>query len=407
MRKIGFEAGEKMRDAGTERREIGGRHNKEVLNSDSEEENPAPVKKKQRVIEDSDDEEPSVELGAQKAASYLEQICSKLDIKMGGNTILARDPIWAKIAGVYMRKYHSDFKLTYTTFESYNNQMGRFVAAIVYAKSGLEPKFTPGGAHVWRHGWKPDHGIVKCFHGVEMSVKEKTIELNPTSEAGKRAIAEQNGVIEKNRFGRNVVVLRYTNNVVCAKDKDHCGFPFPHVSGSCGMSFLDSEKACSAMQHDLKWTMALYPNANQEKIKANILISTNCFCNYASEAPLQGRQTCKVTPYKLSGTEDITPAMAESQPDMKIHQTYPHTMVYTCCNPTSGSRKTGDNACGWKISAMDLRYAYAMALELTQNVFGRNDPTKINEFKWNRGFGFRTDVIAPLTPITDCTDIFA
>ncbi|QGQ63234.1 DNA-binding protein [Fowl aviadenovirus D] len=351
-----------------------------------------------------------VEYGAQKAMKILTTICDRLDIRWQGSTIRPDDAIWTRIGGTFVRKRHPEFRLTFSSFDSFHNQVGRFLAAMVYGMAELEPKFVPGGAHVWRHGWEASTNTTpKCLHGNAMFLKPRTVELNPTSEAGKRAIAEQNGQIEKNRFGKQVVVLRFDRNAVCSRDADHSGFPYPHVIGSCGMAFSDAAKAVSAMRHDLEWTKALYPNAEKRRAEEHILISTNCNCNYAVQGPISGRQVCRMIPYKLSGTDDIASDTARSRPDMKAHKKYPHTMVYTCCNPQSPSgtdgptsrsgRKTSDKTCAWRLSAMDLRHAYVFATELVLNAMGVQAPTHVPEFRWHERFGFKTEVIAPVKPV--------
>ncbi|WPS63621.1 DNA-binding protein [Aviadenovirus phalacrocoracidae] len=355
-----------------------------------------------------------LEFAAQRAMSYVEKLCDALDVKWQGVTIQPDNAVWSKLGGTYVRKKHPDYRLTFSTFDSFHNQIGRFLAAMVYNKAELEPKFVPGGAHVWRHGWfdKYDAEVPRCLHGMEMVIKPRTVELNPTSEAGKRALAEQNGQIDKNRFGRQIVVLRFDQNAVCYKDAKHTGFPHPHAQGSCAMSFSDAQKALSAMKHDLEWTSAIYPNADQKTAEERILICTSCCCNYAVEAPISGRQTCRMTAYKLSGTDNIGSEMCRQRKDMRAHKSNPNTMVFTCCNPQApnggGGRasKKNEKTCGWRISSMDLRYAYVFANELFAHVFGKPHPTNVPEFKWNDSFAFKTDVITPVEPL-DSVDMFA
>lgn len=351
--------------------------------------------------------------GAQKAMGMLEKLCHYLDMRWQGATIAPDDAIWSKLAGTYMRKKHQGFRLTFSSFESFHSQLGRFMAAMVYSAAELEPKFVPGGAHVWQHGWF--HGgalredvLPRCFHGEEMVVKPRVVEMNPTSEAGKRALAEQNASIEKNRYGRQVVVLRFDKNVVCPKDLLHSAYPLPHAHGSCGLFFTDATKAVSALLHDIHWTKALYPKANQKKTEDCILISTCCHCTYATEEAISGRQVCRMIPYKLSGVADITKEMCRARKDMEAHKTYPHTLVFNCCNPQSSpgsgmratARSRNDKSCAWLISAMDLRYAYVYATELFGAVFSKVPSTGIPEFRWSDKYAFKTDVIAPVNPIT-------
>ncbi|QEJ80776.1 DNA-binding protein [Southern Psittacara leucophthalmus aviadenovirus] len=350
---------------------------------------------------------------SQKAMGMLEKICDSLDIKWQGYDIKPDSAIWSKIGGVYMRKKHSDYRLTFSAFDSYHTQIGRFLAAMVYAKTGLEPKFLPGGAFVWRHGWFEDGEEPKCLHGQELVLKPRTVELNPSSEQGRRAIAEQNAAIEKNRYGRQVVVIRFDNNAVCYKDKDHQGFPHPHAHGSCAVVFSDLQKAVSAMKHDIEWTMALYPNADKKRASECVLICGSCNCNYAADVPITGRQLPKMTPYKLSGIDDITRDMCKARKDMQAHKNHPHTMVFTCCNPQStgvggrgGSKGKNDKSCSWRLSAMDLRYAYVIANEIYGTVFGKTVPANLQQFKWSDSFAFKTEVITPINPL-DSQDPFA
>ncbi|BCZ16705.1 DNA binding protein [Aviadenovirus bubonis] len=361
--------------------------------------------------------------GAQRAMGLMERICEHLDLRWQGANIQPNHAIWSKIGGTYMRKVHPEYRLTFTSFDSFHAQLGRFVAAMVYAKAELDPKFVPGGVHVWRHGWFDQSAtaeslsrtLPRCLHSMEMVIKPRTIEMNPSSEAGKRALSEQNAQVEKNRFGRQVVVLRFEKNGVCYKDASHSGFPHPHAHGSCATVFSDVSKAVSAMKHDLEWTAALYPRADRKRAMSSIMISTSCNCNYAAEGPISGRQVCRMTPYKLSAAEEISTEMSKSRKDMQAHKAFPHTMVYTCCNPQSGSgssatagrNRKAEKSCAWRISAMDLRYAYVFANELLSRVFDtKNNPTNIPEFRWNDAFAFKTDVITPVHP-SDSVDPFA
>lgn len=376
---------------------------------------------------DEDAQEDEVQLtdpvifGAQKAMSFLVTLCERLDVRWQGCTVQPHDAIWTKLGGTFIRKRHPEFRPTFSSFDSFHGQVGRFLAAMLYGMSELEPKFVPGGAHVWRHGWNLSSTVIKCMHGMPMTEKPRTVELNPTSEAGKRALAEQNGTIDKNRFGRPVVVLRFDRNVVCPKDAEHSGFPYPHAIGSCGMVFSDAVKAASALRHDVEWTKAMYPKADKKRAEECVLISTNCNCNYATDGPITGRQTCRMVPYKLSGVDDISAEVAQSRPDMKAHKKYPHTMVFTCCNPqsptsggytgggsrsSSGRGKGAEKTCAWRISAIDLRYAYVYATELVQTVLGVQAPTHVPEFRWNDRFAYKTEVISPVNPL-DCGDPFA
>lgn len=367
-----------------------------------------------REASDPDPPRDPVHYNAQKAMALLEKICDHLDLKWQGYDVAPDCAIWSKIGGLYMRKKHGDYRLTFSSYDSFHCQIGRFLAAMVYAKADLEPKFLPGGAFVWRHGWFEDgREEPKCFHGQELFGKPRTVELNPASEAGKRALAEQDASVEKNRFGRQVVVLRFDRNAVCYKDAEHQGFPYPHASGSCALVFSDADKAVSAMKHDIEWTVALYPNADRKRASECILISGNCNCNYAVEGPIGGRQMPKMTPYKLSGTDDISGDVCKSRKDMQAHKKHPHTMVFTCCNPQSsgvgrstGGKSKSDKTCSWRISAMDLRYAYVIAAEIFSSAFGKPGAANLQQFKWNDSYAFKTEIITPVCPL-ESRDPFA
>lgn len=393
------------------------------VNSDEEEESDRKKKrgiKKTKIIEDEDSEEEiditrsekMLEFSAQKAMGMLTKMCDAFSVKWQGSSIQPLDSIWPKLASSYVRRFHPDFRATFSTFESINWQIGRFLASMIYFKSDLSPKFIPGGVYVWRHGWNEKNGnfTPKCLHGVEMSPKPRTVELSAVSEAGKRAIGENGANIEKNKYGKPVVILRFENNVVCFKDASHGGFPNPHASGSCAMVFSDSEKAINAMKHDIEWTKAIYPNVEKFKIEDKILIAANCFCNYASETVNPGRQICKIVPYKMNGADDISDEIVKVRKDMAAHKTYRHTMVFLCCNPNVGGRGNSntskvDKSCGWKLSATDLRFAYIFANEIYKKVFNDTSGVKLTEFKWNSGFAFKTEVIQPAI-IQECTEIF-
>lgn len=355
---------------------------------------------------------------AQRAMGCVVKICELLRLKTQGVGIEPTNAVWSKIGGAFVQQRHADYRRTFSNHESFNTQIGRFVAAMVYGKCELEPKFLPGGAYIWRHGWfLEDSELPKCLHGREMRLKPRSIEMNPSSEAGKRAIAEQGAQMGKNRWGRDVVVIRYDHNCVCFKDADHNGFPEPHARGSCAMVFSDMKKAASAMRHDLAWTKALYPNANSREAQERLLICAQCMCNYGSEEPIPGRQVCRMTPYKLFGSDEITEEVGKRRADMRAHREHPHTMVYGCCNPQSsngkrwgaqqgGSTSLKNKTCSWQLSYMDLRYAYVFAHELMTEAYGRPWATGIREFKWTESFAYKTDVIQSVHPV-ESADLFA
>ncbi|WXH85157.1 single-stranded DNA-binding protein [Pigeon adenovirus 1] len=369
-----------------------------------------------------------LEHASQKAMGLIERICDHLDVKWQGADAQPDSAIWNKMAATFMRKRRPEYRLTFSSFDSFYSQFGRFLAAMVYADVGLDPKFTPGGCFVWEHGWEDDEPLLpKCMHGQSMVSKPRTLELNPASESGKRAVAEQNAQLEKNRFGRTVAVLRYENNVVCFRDASASVAHNAHAAGSCGLAFSDGAKALSAMKHDLAWTLALYPQADAASLRRHVLLCSACHCNYGVEGPIPGRQLCRMTPYRLSGAADITKEMCKSRADMRAHRDHPHTMVYTCCNPqqtagaaggaggrgkggaaggAGGSVKTAEKSCAWRLSAMDLRYAYVFAQELMQSVFERSFPAQLLAFRWHDGFAYKADVFNAVTPLTS-TDPFA
>lgn len=353
-----------------------------------------------------------LEFAAQKAMSMLTQLCDAFNVKWSGANIQPLNAVWAKLASAFMRRIHPEFRCTFSSFESFNCQIGRFIAAMVYFKCELAPKFLPGGVYIWRHDWIDRKGNVrpKCLHGVEMVIKPRTVELSAVSEAGKRAVGEQGATIEKNRFGKSVVILRFDKNIVCFKDSNHGGFPNPHASGSCAMVFSDSDKAISAIKHDIEWTKAIYPNVPSQKVEERILIVGNCSCNYASESCIQGRQLCKMVPYKMNGTDDISDEVAASRPDMEAHKVYGHTMVFMCCNPNNSRPGPNqppkmDRTCAWKLSAIDLRFSYIFANEVFNHVFGSTVNPKLTEFKWINGYAFKTDVIQPAI-VQHSTELF-
>lgn len=377
---------------------------------------------KNAVAEDSEDEESYgdqkpgsnlLEFAAQKAMTMVAKMCDELSVKWQGSNIQPTNSIWSKLSSAYMRKYHPDFRHTFTTFESFNCQLGRFLAAMIYFTCELSPKFLPGGVYVWRHGWfeKSDKKIPKCLHGIEMEFKPRSVELSAVSEAGKKAIAENGASIEKNKYGKPVVVIKFDKNVVCFKDAHHGGFPNPHASGSCAMVFSDSDKAVQAFTHDIEWTKSIYPNVEPSKIEERIMIGGNCMCNYAVESSVPGRQLCKMVPYKMNGADDISDEIAKVRKDMEIHKTYAHTMVFLCCNPNNNTRgglsasQKQDKSCGWKISAIDLRFAYIFANEIYHKVFGETTSPKLTEFKWFNGFSYKSSVIQPAV-IQEATEIF-
>lgn len=385
--------------------------------SDLQQERGKKRKRDENEGEEEEEEQPApgtnlLEFAAQKAMSMLTQLCDAFNVKWHGANIQPLNAVWAKMASAFMRRSHPEFRCTFSSFESFNAQMGRFLAAMIYHRAELAPKFLPGGVYIWRHDWVDRKGQYhpKCLHGMEMVVKPRTVELSAVSEAGKRAVGEQGATIEKNRFGKPVVVLRFDNNVVCFKDANHGGFPNPHASGSCAMVFSDSEKAIAALKHDIEWTKAIYPNVPPQKVEERILIVGNCSCNYASDGCIQGRQLCKMVPYKMNGSDDITDEVARSRADMAAHKNYGHTMVFMCCNPNNS--RPGPNqppkierTCSWKLSAIDLRFAYIFANEMYNHVFGTTVSPKLTEFKWFNGFAFKTEVIQPAI-VQDTTELF-
>ncbi|QQM18093.1 early E2A DNA-binding protein [Psittacine adenovirus 2] len=308
-----------------------------------------------------------VEANHQKAMQLAAALSGLFGCSADINVLPISD-FWPKIVETYVRKNKPDLCLTISNNKSFNHFCGRLVASFTYAQSGLVCHFNSLGTAIWLHQWKAQAGsvILRCFHGEKMVDKPITYHFSPHSEEGARALLNGEGKTEKGKNQREVVKLTNSDNIVCHFDKD-CSFPVIHTGNSCGLIFGNKNKAEAAYQHNVHWTSAMFPKANQADIKNKMIIVTKCFCNFGSNIPQLGRQMCKLTPFEIPGANDIDEELCSDEM-MRATAKYKNTFVFQCCNPVNVKKtnktETGGKHCDFKLSMIDIRLAMKLSKEI-------------------------------------------
>lgn len=275
--------------------------------------------------------------------------------------------------------------LTFSTHKTVYGLIGRFLLDFCIKAAKLNPvNWAPSGCAIWRHGWSAEGGP-RCLHGTVMLRKEQVVEMDVNSENGQRALKEQASRVKivPNRWGRQVVQIRNEEAVCCPMDAAMSAGSFS--SSSCSMFFTEGTKAWDAMQQWMQYMRACYPKmADAEK---RLLIPLTCDCNWGNGGvPLLGRQTCKMTPYSLSGGLNVDLKSVED-PKIRASVSHPTIMVFQCCNPVFGrSKGTTQKNCDFKISSVDVIAALQLAKQIWMSFHHTPVPLTIPEFVWSPKF---------------------
>nr|QPN96219.1 DBP [Bearded dragon adenovirus 1] len=322
----------------------------------------------------------------QKALECLNKIGRHLAIPTDGFTFHPESNECEKLFLGFFRKNKPT--LNYSTPSSVGAVGGRMLWAAVCRHVGLEPNFNATGCSLWRHQWK---GLnIKCFHGVEMPFTENSLEMNPTSEAAINAMKEGKGTMAHNRWGRAVVRVPRPDFCQCFADlnsKFNMSAP-----DSCGLCFSSGEKAAMAMKNAEATVKAVFPKSKSE---GKILIPVYCFCNAAGKK-LQGRQLPRITPFALSGADNLSVRDLSAAQAASVK--HPAVFVFQCCNHAGFRSKSG---CDFKISFTDLMVTLCLVRNLWQGVFKSEMPIVFGTFRWNAAL---RNCSFPLPPSIVCED---
>lgn len=312
--------------------------------------------------------EEAVEGKFQAALEVLHKLGSALKVDTASFTFHPEQPECDKLFAAYFKKQkHS---CTYSSPKTLCLVGGRIVYAAVCNLVELTPNFNTSGCALWEHGWGSN---LKCYHGEGMCRKKNEIEMAATSEAGASALKEGRGIVETNRWGRQVVKIVQENFVICMQDLQQRFNQ--HSVNSCGLSFTDSDKARTAMENSKGLTSLIFPQAKMDKY---LFIPVFCECNSGGKVIL-GRQLPKTTPYALSGTEGLKEE--DVNPVQAVSVRHPAVFVFQCCNASGGK---GKNGCEFKISHPDLLQVLNMVRRMWSEIMGTPLPITFPRFKWNQ-----------------------
>lgn len=296
-----------------------------------------------------------------------------------------------KAAASWLTERHHFVSLTYSTQNSLNTIMARFLLDFVLKSAELTPAgWNPHGCVIWNHRCSYKDGL-KCFHGTQMITRDHVIEMNVSSENAQRALKEtpEKAKVTTNRFGRNVVQLRNNDASCCKFDVNSPSGMFS--SKSCALFYTEGKKALQALMQAQAFQKACYPKMGRNS--NYLLMPLQCDCNWGSKVPLLGRQMCKLTPYALPVADNLK---AEEVSDPKILATIenPAVMVFQCCNPVyRGGRGNQSKNCDLKISAPDVISALQLTKKMWASIFESTAPVTVPEFKWGPQFEYQTTIL--------------
>ena len=309
-------------------------------------------------------------------------------------------------------------QLNYSNKESFAEQMARFLFQLTLSCIGGEGAASAGGATnvtgcaVWvqaeSHVSAQEAGtssVIRCYHNEPMVARDHTVEMDVTSEAGKRALEEQpdRARVTQNRWGRNVVRLTNPDALCCKSDVALAGGA--HSAESCGMFFTDGPKLRLALAQSGAYQAACYPSMREAHTR--LLAVLRCRCNWhscASRRPVVqlGRQVCRVSPFQLSAAAQLNPDSFED-PRYQASIRYPALLVFQCCNPvfrrggaSGGGRGAEAPTCDWKLSAPDLLNAVQLAKRMWSSVIGDRYPLptlRIPELRWHDSLRYQTALL--------------
>ncbi|AIZ35775.1 DNA-binding protein [Psittacine adenovirus 3] len=306
------------------------------------------------------------ELHLQEALDICAKFADHYKIVLSNFSFSPEDTSLEKIVGAAMRK--TKYNPLYSNIRSMHKVGARMLYAAISQAANLEPKFNVSGCSLWVHGWDKQ---VRCYHGSIMAMKENTVELAPSSEAGVTALKEGRGVLTTGKWGRQAVKVCNPHYAVCTEDLDQrCG---SYCNSSCGLSFTDAHKAITALKNYNALTAVLFP---KQKADHFMLILDACDCTYGNKSVL-GRQIPRMTPFSVTGLNDISPQALEST--KKPFAKYPAVMVFQCCNY---NQKKG-STCDIKISSPDLLFLLTLVRACWKEVMNTAMPIRFQHFKWS------------------------
>ncbi|AII22573.1 DBP [Lizard adenovirus 2] len=330
------------------------------------------------------DNQEEVEAKIQIALETLHKIGSALKVDTSTFTFHPDQPECDKLFAAYYKKQkHAP---TYSSTKTITYVGGRILYTAVCNHAKLVPQCNTSGCVLWDHGWGSN---LKCYHGEVMCRKKNEIEMAVTSEAGSTALKEGRGIVEMNRFNRQVVKIVQENFVICMEDANQ-RFNQPSAS-SCGLSFTDLEKARVAMENSKGLTEQMFPNA---KMGALLFMPVHCECNPGGKM-LLGRQIAKITPFSLSGTEGLKEA--DVSPIQAVSVRHPAVFVFQCCNASGGKGKAG---CDFKLSHPDLLQILNMVRKMWLEVMGSSLPITFPRFKWHQSLRVQSALL-PEGPVNE------
>lgn len=297
-----------------------------------------------------------------------------------------------KLCQAWLNEKRRHVPLTFTSHKTFVAVMARFLNSFVINYANLAShSWNVTGASIWRHQCLVPKAELKCFHGQPMIRREQMLELDVASEAGQRALREspETAKIITNRFNRNVVQIKNEDAVCCVQDvKCNAGSFGSH---SCGLFYSESRKAMQAFEQAAAFLEACYPK--MPKSRTHLLIPVKCECNYISDAPLLGRQICKVTPFALTAAKGTDETLL-SDPKLLASVRHPSVLVYQCCNPVYRSSKAASQKnCDFKISAPDMVSAVQLAKKMWLDIMDKPPNVLVPEFKWMAGLEFQNSIL--------------
>lgn len=299
------------------------------------------------------------------------------------------DVVIQRVFGSYIKKQK---QITmYSSMRSIIICGARFLTAAINESIGKHSTHNMTGCVLWDHQWSG--GKARCLHGDVMPRKENVVDLAPTSEGGMTALRDGKGVLNSNKWGRQMVRIIQENAVVCSEDAAQ-GKYGTFGNSSCGMLFSDSAKAISAMHNAQEVISAMFPQAKASDI---IIIPVACECNYGGKQTL-GRQLCKMTPFGIPGLENMD--YRETEPSRAPFVKHPNVFVFQCCN-YAGARRGSAKSCDFKISLPDLVYALASARTIWRDVMGNSMPLRIPLFRWTPDMQVRNTSIPEIIRCDD------
>ncbi|AXE75635.1 DBP [Egyptian fruit bat adenovirus] len=292
----------------------------------------------------------------------------------------------------FLNEKKQHLQLSYTTQKTMLSMIARFFFSFIIKSCDLlTPGWDPTGCVIWEHGCSENE--LKCLHGLTMQTKEQVIQLDISTESAQKALKENqaNAKLSTNRWGRECVEITNDDAACCPHDVN-CPSG-SHTSKSCGFFYTEAKKAKQGFAQIMAFQKAVYPNMN--KVTKVLLMPIRCDCNWGSNLPLLGRQTCKVTPFAVNAVSTMDKSQID---DEKLLATirYPVLLVFQCCNPVYRNTKANPQKnCDFKISSVDVVGALQVAKQIWKETFKTQPPITIQNFKWMPQYQY-TSTILPM-----------